>query len=69
MVTVNATVAVLVRVLVVQMYTADDVMCHVMSCKHCSLTGFPARVIVFCINKKIRTFIRCHAYISNVCIL
>ena len=40
----------LIRVDLVQIYTTDGAMCHVMSCKHRSLTGIPARVIMFCIN-------------------
>ena len=44
-------------------------MCHAMFCKHSSSTGIPARAVIFGIAKKIRTVIRGHSYISNVCIL
>ena len=54
---------VLIRVHLVQIYTTDGAMCHAMSCKHSSLTGIPARVVIFCINKNMNFYkITCIPY-------
>ena len=46
----NYSPIVLIRIHLVQIYTTDGAMCPVMSCKHSSLAGIPARVIIFGIN-------------------